>query len=60
MTTPTPTPTLNETVLNTLVASEDLISHLKIEMSLINILEGSSINIEADPSISHGIEISQN
>jgi hypothetical protein len=36
--------------------SEDLISHLKIEMSLINILVGTSINIEADPSIFHGIE----
>jgi hypothetical protein len=55
-----PTPTLIETVLNTLVASEDLIGHPKIEMSPINILVGRSINIEADPSIFHGIEILQN
>jgi hypothetical protein len=55
-----PTLTLIETVLNTLVASEDLISDLRIEMSPINILVGISINIEVDPSIFHGIETLQN
>jgi hypothetical protein len=43
-----------------LFPSEDLISHLRIEMSPINILVGISINIEVDPSIFHGIETLQN